>query len=341
MRNTVFILVTTVSVFAFSQLGNFTALKDLLQDENLKHIEYWSHEVGQAALREGEQYEATRLPHRGGWAVEARCREDMDVLFFVHACSRKWRRRAALRDTLVEEAAARRFNWAAVFFVGRRANEPLLDAWLNLEADALGDLVVFPLEDGYRTVTPKWVAGMQWVADRCPNVPVIVKLDDDVTVHPFKLSRYLQMEFPREPARLHCYVNFGQPVFRQPGSRYFVRTNDAPMEEYFTYCSGQAVIMTFNVMRTLLRASPKVHPHPTGVGHVDITHLYIYEASEVVRNRSCFFVGNCIFMHWDAYKGKKRIEEAVLTLDARVYWSVLLGDRKVQCGRGAGLIIQA
>ncbi|KAH9384865.1 hypothetical protein HPB48_026895 [Haemaphysalis longicornis] len=188
MRNTVFILVTTVSVFALSQLGNFTALKDLLQDDNLKHIEYWSHEVGQAALREGEQLEATRLPHRGGWAVEARCHEGIDVLFFVHACSRQWRRRAVLRDTLVEEAAARRFNWAAVFFVGRRAKDPLLDAWLNLEANALGDLVVFPFEDGYRTVTPKWMNGMQWVADHCPNVPVIIKLDDDVTVHPFKVN---------------------------------------------------------------------------------------------------------------------------------------------------------
>ncbi|KAH9384863.1 hypothetical protein HPB48_026893 [Haemaphysalis longicornis] len=263
MRNTVLILVTTVSVFAFSQLGNFTGLKDLLQDENLKHIEYWSHEFGRAALREGEQYEATRLPHRGGWAVEAHCREGIDVLFFVHACSRKWTRRAALRDTLIEEAAASRFNWAAVFFVGRRANDPLLDAWLNLEADALGDLVVFPFEDGYSTVTPKWVNGMQWVADHCPNVPVIVKLDDDVIVHPFKLSQYLKTELPREPARLHCYVSVGQPVNREPGSRYFVRTDDAPMKEYFTYCSGMAVIMTFNVMRTLLRASPKVHPHPT------------------------------------------------------------------------------
>ncbi|XP_077548428.1 N-acetyllactosaminide beta-1,3-N-acetylglucosaminyltransferase 3-like [Haemaphysalis longicornis] len=344
MRNTVFILVTTVSVFAFFQLGNFTALKDLLQDENLKHIEYWSHEVGQAALREGEQLEATRLPHRGGWAVEAGCREGIDVLFFVHACSREWRRRAVLRDTLVEEAAARRFNWAAVFFVGRRCKDPLLDAWLNLEADALGDLVVFPFEDGYRTVTPKWVAGMQWVADHCPNVPVIVKLDDDVTVHPFKLSQYIQTEFPREPARLHCYVSVGQPVDREPGIRFFVRTDDAPMEVYFNYCSGQAVIMTFNVMRTLLRASPKVHPHPTddayvtgdlallqGIGHVDIGRLYFYEPSRE-SNGSCLFVGDCIFMHWQVVAGGKAIEEVARTLDARFYWSVLLSDRKVHAG---------
>ncbi|XP_077548427.1 acetylgalactosaminyl-O-glycosyl-glycoprotein beta-1,3-N-acetylglucosaminyltransferase-like [Haemaphysalis longicornis] len=316
-------------------------MKDLLLDENLKHIEYWSHKVGQAALREGEQYEATRLPHRGGWAVEARCREGIDVLFFVHACSREWRRRAVLRDTLVEEAAARRFNWAAVFFVGRRAKEPLLDAWLNLEADALGDLVVFPFEDGYRTMTPKWVNGMQWVADRCPNVPVIVKLDDDVTVHPFKLSQYLQTELSREPARLHCYVLGGQPVEREPGIRYFVRTDDAPMEEYFTYCQGRAVIMTFNVMRTLLRASPKVYPHPTddayvtgdlallqGIGHVDITHLYLFEEP----NASCLLVGDCIFMHWLVDTGEKAIEEDLRTLDARFYWSFVLLDQKVHAG---------
>ncbi|XP_077548425.1 uncharacterized protein LOC144161674 [Haemaphysalis longicornis] len=341
IRNTIFILVPTMCVFAFSQQGNFTAWKDLLQDENLKHIEYWSHESGQAALREGEQYEATRLPHRGGWAVEARCHEDIDVLFFVHACSRKWTRRAALRDTLIEEAAARRFNWAAVFFVGRRANDPLLDAWLNLEADALGDLVVFPFEDGHRTVTPKWMNGMQWVADHCPNVPAIVKLDDDVIVHPFKLTQYLQTELPREPARLHCYANGGQPVNREPDSRYFVRTDDAPMKEYFTYCSGLAVIMTFNVMRTLLRASPKVHPHPTddayvtgdlallqGVGHVEISRLYIYEPLGEP-NGSCLVIGDCIFMHWQEVAGGKATEEVARTLDARFYWSLLLLDRKL------------
>ncbi|KAH9366928.1 hypothetical protein HPB48_021211 [Haemaphysalis longicornis] len=188
MRRTLFILATTVGVLAISRLGNFTALKYLLADEEFKHMEYWSHEVFQGALREREQYERTRLPHRGGWAVEARCREAIDVLFFVHACSRQWGRRVALRDSLVEEAAMKRFNWTAVFFVGRTANDPLLDAWLNLEADALGDLVVFPIKDSYWTVTPKWLAGMHWVVDHCPNVPVVVKLDDDVAVHPFKVK---------------------------------------------------------------------------------------------------------------------------------------------------------
>ncbi|XP_077548805.1 beta-1,3-galactosyltransferase 1-like [Haemaphysalis longicornis] len=228
-------------------------------------MEYWSHEVFQGALREHEQFERTRLPHRGGWAVEARCREAIDVLFFVHACSRQWGRRMALRDSLVEEAAMKRFNWAAVFFVGRTANDPLLDAWLNLEADALGDLVVFPIKDSYWTVTPKWLAGMHWVVDHCPNVPVVVKLDDDVAVHPFKvkLSRYLREEFPKQPERLHCHVVDGQPVSRNPRGRYFVRTKEAPMQRYFRYCSGLGVIMSFDVMRKLLRASPKVHPYPT------------------------------------------------------------------------------
>ncbi|XP_077548429.1 acetylgalactosaminyl-O-glycosyl-glycoprotein beta-1,3-N-acetylglucosaminyltransferase-like [Haemaphysalis longicornis] len=182
---------------------------------------------------------------------------------------------------------------------------------------------------------------MQWVADHCANVPVIVKLDDDVTVHPFKLSQYLQTELSREPARLHCYVLGGQPVVREPGSRYFVRTDDAPMEEYFTYCQGRAVIMTFNVMRKLLRASPKVYPHPTddayvtgdlallqGIGHVDITHLYLFEEP----NASCLLVGDCIFMHWLVDTGEKAIEEDLRTLDARFYWSFVLLDQKVHAG---------
>ncbi|KAK8759601.1 hypothetical protein V5799_002765 [Amblyomma americanum] len=128
-----------------------------------------------------------RLPNRGGWAVAERCRYPLDVLVFVHASAYRWRRRATVRDTLLEEASARRFSMAGVFFVGRRFNDSELDAWLDLEADMTGDLVVLPIEDGYRSVTPKFLAGMRWVADHCPTVKWIVKIDDDVMVEPFEV----------------------------------------------------------------------------------------------------------------------------------------------------------
>ncbi|KAH7966089.1 hypothetical protein HPB49_013792 [Dermacentor silvarum] len=141
---------------------------------------YWSHKVGGVRESSFEQ----RPPYHGGWAVRQRCRRPLDVLVFVMSEPREWARRAALRDTLFEEASLRRLNWSAVFFTRRCAADELVDAWLDVEASATGDLVLFSVDEVLGAASYTWVAAMRWVADHCPTVPRILMLDDDSLVQP-------------------------------------------------------------------------------------------------------------------------------------------------------------
>ncbi|XP_077499696.1 uncharacterized protein LOC144110560 [Amblyomma americanum] len=169
-----------------------------------------------------------RLPHRGGWAVAERCLRPLDMLVFAHCSVREWRRHAALRDTLFEDTALRRLNWTRVFFSGRPSNNKDLNAWLDLEADLTGDLVVLPFKNGNFNITPKFVEGMRWVDDHCPTVQKVIKIDDGVMIHPFKLQEYYRQEVVQKPEYLHCGVSVNSDVIRDPHGRYYVSEEDLP-----------------------------------------------------------------------------------------------------------------
>ncbi|KAK8762708.1 hypothetical protein V5799_026024 [Amblyomma americanum] len=78
-------------------------------------------------------------------------------------------------------------------------------------------------------------------------------------------------------------VNVNSDVIRDPHSRYYVPEEDLPARKYGIYCAGASVIMTYAVLRELLRAASLISTHPTddaygfgdlalavGIGHVEL-----------------------------------------------------------------------
>ncbi|KAL1442415.1 hypothetical protein MTO96_030818 [Rhipicephalus appendiculatus] len=151
--------------------------------------------------------------HTGGWAVRQLCSQPLDTLFFVHVAPSYWKTRIHLRATLFEEAARAAFNWTGVFFVAQD-NNSLSNLWTNLEAELMGDVVVFPYNDSYFTTAYKFVRGMRWVNEYCPKVRHIVKIDHDVGVQPFELRRYLDRYLPLKDSSIHCNTLMYTAVFR-------------------------------------------------------------------------------------------------------------------------------
>ncbi|XP_077498742.1 uncharacterized protein LOC144109836 [Amblyomma americanum] len=238
-----------------------------------------------------ERYDSyePRLPHRGGCAVAERCLRPLDMLVFAHCSARECQLRAALRDTLFEDAALRRLNWTGIFFSGRPSNNSDLNAWLDLEADLTADLDVFPCKGGNFNITPMFVGGMRWVADHCPT-----------------LQEYYRQEVVQKPEYLHCRVNVNSDVIRNPHSRYYVPEEDLPARKYGTYCAGASVIMTYAVMRELLRAASLISIHSTddayGFGDlalaVDIGDVELCRFMEWNENRTdCVSYGICMLTH--------------------------------------------
>ncbi|XP_070383765.1 N-acetyllactosaminide beta-1,3-N-acetylglucosaminyltransferase 3-like [Dermacentor albipictus] len=192
--------------------------------------------------------------HSGGWAVRQLCSQPLDTLFFVHTAPVNWKRRAQLRATLFEEAARTAFNWTGIFFIGKH-EDPLVNMWTKLEVGATGDVVMLPYNDTFFTIIHKFVGGMRWVTEYCPNVRTIVKIDDDVGVQPFQLRQYLDVELPKNNDSIHCYVWAHNDVYRDPSSKYCVPEDDLVQDVYPLYCSGRSMIMTMETMRKLFRAS--------------------------------------------------------------------------------------
>ncbi|XP_077553230.1 acetylgalactosaminyl-O-glycosyl-glycoprotein beta-1,3-N-acetylglucosaminyltransferase-like [Haemaphysalis longicornis] len=270
----------------------------------------------------------------GGWVVSQRCRHPLYALVCVHTRPPAWQLRAALRDTLFEEAAAVRFNWTVVFFVDRRDGGQGEDPWLNVEADTTGDVVVLPFEDGHRNLTTKWVAAMQWVETHCPGVERIVRIDDDVFAEPFKLAQYLRVQLRQRPSHLHCHVTrITEVQQREAPGRLSVAPADLRGDGFFPSCFGRAIMMTLVVMRDLLRAATVAPVQPQddayvtgdlamdrGIGHVAIDDLCEWNA----RKTNCIFTGRCIFAH--------ALSPYDLTTGRRAKWALLLWRYRLHKG---------
>ncbi|KAH6940859.1 hypothetical protein HPB50_009086 [Hyalomma asiaticum] len=242
----------------------------------------------------------------GGWAVRRLCEQPVDVLFFVFTVPGNWKRRAHLRATLIEEATVGLFNWTAVFFVGAQDN-PTVALWTTFEAQVMGDVVIFPYNDTFPRLLVKFVGGMRWVLKFCPKVRTIIKMDDDIGVHPLELRRYLDEELPLKYNDLHCFVWEGGQVYRDPSNRHCVHEDELTLDIYPSYCSGRFIIMTMDTMKKLLVASRIVKAfvaddaYVTGqlalfanVGHVLINDRIDWSSSDKIES---MLAGKLLFTH--------------------------------------------
>ncbi|KAH7970947.1 hypothetical protein HPB49_017070 [Dermacentor silvarum] len=269
--------------------------------------------------------------HSGGWAVRQLCSQPLDTLFFVHTAPRSWQNRAHLRATLFEEAATKFFNWTVVFFVGE-TDDLAVRHWTALEAKVMGDMVMLPYNDTLLTVLHKFIGGMRWVIEYCPNVRSIVKIDDDVGVHPFELRRYLEKELPRNKSYMHCFVWLRNKVYRESFHRFCIREDDLAQDNYPLFCSGRSVIMTVDTMRKLFRASKIVRAFATddayvtgqlalfaNVGHIFINARMDWSTSD---KTEAMLEGKVIFTHEFFEYGN--------SIDRRAQWGLMLWKHMMQ-----------
>lgn len=87
---------------------------------------------------------------------------------------------------------------------------------------------------------------MQWVEQHCPNVPYLVKSDDDMLIDVFKLRKYLLMKISssQDPRKIHCYYwSYGR-IERNPNKKHFVSWHHFKEKRFPAYCSGSAFILT-------------------------------------------------------------------------------------------------
>lgn len=200
-------------------------------------------------------------------------------LIFVHTDPTHARERKLFRSTVGHPRIASLFKWTMLFLVGTRPDVNVTD-----EATQFGDVVQLPFVDHYRNLSLKFLYGMRWVMLNCPLVRSLVKIDDDVFIHPELLDAYLRTRVTVNDRRLHCSTFRGNAVIRNPHSRHYLSRSDYPKKYFPIHCHGWFVVIPAPLMWDLYVAAFRVPFHAiddayvTGdlaktasLGHADIS----------------------------------------------------------------------
>ncbi|KAH7936769.1 hypothetical protein HPB49_003912 [Dermacentor silvarum] len=153
------------------------------------------------------------------------------------------------------------FNWTGVFLIGlEETGDPdgLTNAWTDLEAAAIGDMIRLNTNDDYASMMAKFLVGLHWVTLHCRRLRYVIKADDDVAVEPVLLRRYLDGQVGLTSRVIYCSNQHYNRVLRR---RSFSPRDESLGESDHRYCSGRTVVMNLPTAEDLARASRVVPSH--------------------------------------------------------------------------------
>ncbi|KAH9365516.1 hypothetical protein HPB48_016294 [Haemaphysalis longicornis] len=227
--------------------------------------------------------------------VLSECRKNLDYLFFVHTASTHSSHRRILRESVGNASLEARYNWSIVFFVGL-SNVEKVSQGVFTEAQAHGDIVVLPFLDTYRNLTYKFVYGIKWTVENCPEVRFILKMDDDIVIHiPTIMKKFGRI--PESPVadagpKIHCCVWDKMPVLRQTALPWYLSEKMYPKNVFPRYCSGSAVFIDASALPALYNATFSVPYIPVddayvtgelaaaaGITHEPLNNVYSFDTN--------------------------------------------------------------
>lgn len=154
-----------------------------------------------------------------------------------------------------------------MFFVGQSAEDRENTNILE-ENEVHGDIVSIDYVESYRNTTYKVVAAMYWANKYCSKVPYVIKLDEDVIVHTYKLLKFLNsrpsiQEFGyfnnvsnyKAPGKILCRVPHWRKVARNKYHKHYVDPAVYPGVNYPEYCFGPWYLMERPVIPVLYEGS--------------------------------------------------------------------------------------
>lgn len=138
-----------------------------------------------------------------------------------------------------------------IFLIGFVTDESL-QKQIKIESDRHGDIIQGNFFDSYRNLTYKHVMAFKWFIYNCPDVPFLLKVDDDVFVNTPVLYDYLgaSHQFLRNQL-IFCYEYFNAKVKRTYRSKFRLSYEDYSAKYYPNYCEGCFVLYSADVLTQL------------------------------------------------------------------------------------------
>ncbi|BFZ01134.1 hypothetical protein BsWGS_04173 [Bradybaena similaris] len=175
----------------------------------------------------------------------------MDAIIMVHTAANHFKRRQQFRNIYSNYSNTKPYRLQVVFLIGSALNASL-QLKLERENRDSGDTVVGAFLDTYHNLTLKAVMGFRWLTSACPDVKLLIKMDDDVIfdARKFFTSYWTRMGNDRKKKALHCFVWNKAQVGRT--GKWKVETDLFRESNYpFPYCAGFFVVVSPDLIKPL------------------------------------------------------------------------------------------
>ena len=165
-----------------------------------------------------------------------------------------------IRQTFGAKEVLSDVSQRVVFLIGLPPDDETANQ-IKEESVTHNDMVQGPFIDSYHNLTLKAVMGLCWVAKSCPSAEVIIKIDDDVIVNVFRLSKHVLPAIRHQERNIGCdYFTKNQGLINR-SLKWKVEDHEFPgLKAYpFKYCKGFFVGYTTDLVQEFISAA-KVTP---------------------------------------------------------------------------------
>ncbi|XP_037788179.1 beta-1,3-galactosyltransferase 5-like isoform X2 [Penaeus monodon] len=177
---------------------------------------------------------------------------DPFMLNIVPSAIPNFKQRSYIRNTWADKALYPYTRMRTVFVLGKTLNATL-QGLVEEEIQTYDDIIQSNFIDSYRNLTYKSMSWLSWVRDWCPEVPFVVKTDDDVLVNPFHLKTYLAKELERNAAPSDIYGRVRARNKPMRKGKWNVTKEEYKLTYYPPFVLGPAYIVSGNAVDRLLQ----------------------------------------------------------------------------------------
>jgi len=166
------------------------------------------------------------------------------ILIIVKTGPKRANRREAYRKVLPKFQHLDGYDVQRVFVMGLNVNETFNGSEIQTEAAINDDMIVGNFSDSYINNTYKYMHSLKFAHSYCsnsPNAPFVILLDDDFMFKVENAAKFIKLHKPGE----HLYAGNpmnGSPAIRKKTSKYYVSTQEFPLQFFPAYISGGCVV---------------------------------------------------------------------------------------------------
>lgn len=174
------------------------------------------------------------------------------MLNMVPSAITNFKQRTYIRNTWADKALYPYTRMRTVFVLGKTLNATL-QVLVEKEMQTYDDIIQSNFIDSYRNLTYKTMSWLSWVRDWCPEVPFVVKTDDDVLVNPFHLKKYLANELEKNAAPSDIYGRVRAKNKPMRKGKWNVTKEEYKLDYYPPFVLGPAYVVSGNAVDRLLQ----------------------------------------------------------------------------------------